>query len=210
MTMPNTETGMTKTLLIATHNHGKLREFELLFADLPLQIISLDDVGIQWDVDETGRTFEENARLKAQAYCDATHLLTLADDSGLEVDALGGEPGVLSARYGGAEFTPQQQYELVLGRMKAVPYERRQARFRCVIAIARPDRPVLMAEGTIEGEIAYEARGEGGFGYDPIFYVPSCGMTTAQLSKEEKNRISHRGLAAQAAKKILEQIISEA
>jgi XTP/dITP diphosphohydrolase len=196
-------------LLIATHNQGKLREFAQIFADLPLQLVSLDDAGIPWEVDETGDTFEANARLKAQAYCDATGLPTLADDSGLIVDALGGEPGVLSARYGGPGLTPVQQYELVLERMRAVPPGQRQARFRCVIAFARPGHPIQCVSGDIEGEIGYGPRGEAGFGYDPIFYLPGGGPSTAELPPDEKNRISHRGVAARAVKPLIEEILRE-
>ena len=190
-------------LLIASHNQGKLREFAQIFSDLPLELVSLDDAGIEWDVEESGDTFEANARLKAQAYADAAGMATLADDSGLIVDALGGEPGVLSARYGGPGLTPQQRYELVLERMKNVPPGLRQARFRCVIALARPGHPIQCVSGDIEGEIGYEPRGDGGFGYDPIFYLPGGGPSTAELPPDEKNRISHRGVAANAAKAIL-------
>jgi XTP/dITP diphosphohydrolase len=196
-------------LLIATHNLGKLREFAQIYADLSLQLVSLDDVGITWDVDETGDTFEANARLKAQAYSDATGLPTLADDSGLIIDALGGEPGVLSARYGGPGLNPVQRYELVLELMRSVPPGRRQARFRCVIALARPGHPIQCASGDIEGEIGYVPRGDAGFGYDPIFYLPGGGPSTAELPPDEKNRISHRGVAARAAKPLIEEILRE-
>jgi XTP/dITP diphosphohydrolase len=194
-------------LLIATHNPGKLREFAQIFADLPIQLVSLDDASINWDVDESGNTFEANALLKAQAYSDATGLPTLADDSGLIVDALGGEPGVLSARYGGPGLTPVQRYELVLERMRSVPPGRRQARFRCVIALARPGHPIQIVSGDIEGEIGFGPRGDAGFGYDPIFYLPAGGPSMAELPPDEKNRISHRGVAARAAKPLIVEIL---
>lgn len=199
---------MNQTLLLATHNIGKLREFQQIFAALPLQVISLADAGITWEVEEMGQTFEENARLKAQAYRHATQLLTLADDSGLEVDALGGAPGVHSARYGGPNLASQQRVVLLLEQLKEVPAGKRQARFRCVIALAQPHGPIQTTEGVCEGEIAFAPRGAGGFGYDPVFYLPEYGLTMAELPPEVKNRISHRGRAADAAKQIVQAIIA--
>ncbi|MBI5878861.1 MAG: XTP/dITP diphosphatase [Chloroflexi bacterium] len=190
---------MHTKLLIATHNQGKVREFAHIFADLPLTLLSLDDAGVTWEVEETGATFEANARLKAEAYCRATGLPTLAEDSGLEVDALDGAPGVYSARYGGPGLTPVQRYELLLERMRAIPAGQRQARFRSVIALAAPGRPPQVAEGACPGEIAGTPRGAGGFGYDPVFFMPEFGRTMAELSLEEKNRASHRARAARAA-----------
>ncbi len=194
-------------LLIATHNPHKMREYRQIFQDLPLELVSLDDVGITAEVEETGKTFEENARLKAHVYCQASHLPTLADDSGLEVEALGGEPGVRSARYAGAHATAEQRYRLLLERMKHVPPGQRQARFRCLIALAQPNGSIQVVEGICPGQIALEPKGMGGFGYDPVFYLPSFGRTMAELSDTEKNRISHRGLAAAAIKDILRQLI---
>ncbi len=195
-------------LLIATHNPGKLREFQQIFAGAPLQVVSLDDVSIGWEVQETGSTFEDNARLKALAYREASGLPTLADDSGLEVEALGGGPGVQSARYGGSGLTPQARYELVLDRMKDVPSGNRRAHFRCVIAVAWPGKPVLAVEGDCPGEITFEPRGSEGFGYDPIFFLPRYGCTMAELPPGEKNRISHRGRAAEAAKDLILKLLS--
>ena len=184
-------------LLVATHNQGKVAEFAHMLADLQLEWLGLDEAGITADVAETGHTFSANAWLKAEAYAQQTGLLTLADDSGLEVDALGGEPGVYTARYGGAELSHQQRYERLLANMAAVPPEQRTARFRCVIAVAAEDgRHLLEAEGICEGHIALAPAGNYGFGYDPVF-VPlgEDGRTMAQLPPERKHQISHRGRA---------------
>jgi XTP/dITP diphosphohydrolase len=194
-------------LLIATRNPGKLREYERLLAGVPLSLTYLDREGITHEVEETGETFTENAVRKAQEYARLSGLLTLADDSGLEVDALGGEPGVHSARYAGQEADDEDRYELLLGRMKGVPWEERGARFRCVIAVAEPEGETYTAEGTCEGVIAYAPQGDYGFGYDPIFYLPEHDKTMAQLPPEVKNRISHRARAAQEIRDTLEGIL---
>jgi XTP/dITP diphosphohydrolase len=188
-------------LLVATHNRGKLREFEQIFEGMGLELLSLDDVGISWDVDETGETFEANARLKAEMYGAATGLPTLADDSGLEVDALGGAPGVFSARYGDPDLTSEQRYELVLEKLSSVPPERRTARFYCVIALAVPGKPIVTVDGEVTGVIASGPRGSGGFGYDPVFYLPEYALTMAELPADTKNRISHRANAAEKLKR---------
>lgn len=193
-------------LLIATHNRGKLIEYQAMFGDLPFELVTLDDVGIQNDVEETGATLAENARRKALAYARQSGLLTLADDSGLEVDALGGEPGVHSKRYAGANKTDAERNAFLLAKLHNVPSGQRAARFRCVIAIATPDGNLWETEGTCEGEIAFDARGTNGFGYDPIFHVTERGMRMAELSTAEKNKISHRARAAEKAKVILKQI----
>jgi XTP/dITP diphosphohydrolase len=190
-------------LLIASHNQGKVKEFQQLFTDFPLEIISLDDAGIEWNVDENGKTFDANARLKAEAYGIAAGLATLADDSGLEVDALGGEPGVLTARFGGPGLTPQDRNELLLEKMKSVPDGRRQARFLCAIALAWPGKAIQSVAGICEGEIAQGPKGEGGFGYDPIFFLPEFGCTMAELPAEIKNRVSHRARAVAAASELI-------
>jgi XTP/dITP diphosphohydrolase len=195
-------------ILVATHNPGKLREYADLLADLPVEWLSLDDVGISVEVEETGQTFEENARLKAVGYADQSGLPTLADDSGLEIDALGGEPGVFSARYGGPGATDPDRYGLVLGKLKGIPLEQRAARFRCVIAVAVPGEELLTAHGICEGAIAFEPRGSKGFGYDPIFWLAEYGATLAELGPGVKNRISHRGQAVQAIKPGLAALIA--
>jgi XTP/dITP diphosphohydrolase len=190
---------MTK-LLIATHNSGKVKEYQKLLAGLPLELTHLAEEGLDMEVAETGESFAENAILKANAYARASGLLTLADDSGLEVDALNGEPGIHSARYAGSEASDEERYQLLLENLKDVPWERRTARFRCVIAVATPDGEVRTAEGTCEGIIAFEPQGEHGFGYDPVFYLPEHGRTMAELPPQTKNNISHRARAAQEAR----------
>jgi XTP/dITP diphosphohydrolase len=188
-------------LLIATRNPGKAREFAHIFADLGVLLRTLDDLGIDFEVEETGTTFAENARLKAEGYMQASGLPTLADDSGLEVAALGGAPGVHSARYGGVKGRAQLDY--LLKQMEGIPFHERVARFVCVIALARPGGETIFVEGTLSGVIEQEPRGEGGFGYDPLFYVLDEDRTLAELSPEHKNRISHRAAAAREARAVL-------
>jgi|YNPNPStandDraft_1061719.scaffolds.fasta_scaffold32904_2 XTP/dITP diphosphohydrolase len=185
-------------ILIATHNRGKLREYAALLAGLPIEWVTLDDVGVSTEVEETGSTFEQNALLKAEAYARLSGLPTLADDSGLEVDALGGAPGVQSARYAGSDASDADRYRLLLERMKNVPDAQRSARFRCVVALYIPGGEVYTAEGICEGRITHAPRGTYGFGYDPVFFVNECGVTMAELAPEIKNRISHRARAVQA------------
>jgi XTP/dITP diphosphohydrolase len=193
-----------RDLLVATTNLHKLEEYRAIFSDLPYRLLSLQDIRLDVDVEETGTTFAENAELKARSYAQASGLLTLADDSGLEIDALGGAPGVFSARFAGRDTSYEERFRLILERLKGLPTEQRGARFRCVIAIAEPSGSTRLVEGVIEGVIADAPRGERGFGYDPIFLVPEIGMTTAELTAEDKNRISHRGRAAQLARVLLE------
>jgi XTP/dITP diphosphohydrolase len=194
-------------LLIATHNSGKMREYRQLLRDAPFELVSLDDLGITEEVEETGDTFEENARLKALAYARLSGMLTLSDDSGLEVDALNGEPGIRSARYGGdANATDQDRVRMLLSNLEGVPWEKRTARFRCVIVISRPKGDDASVVGSVAGMIQYRPEGNEGFGYDPVFYLPSYGQTMAQLSLEEKNRISHRSDAARKAVTALQRI----
>ncbi len=194
-----------RKLLIATHNPGKIREYQTLLADLPLLVTSLRAEGIVDDVEETGDTFAANARLKARAYAHQSGLWTWADDSGLEVDALDGRPGVYSARYAGPGATDRDRYQKVLAELQQYPERPRSARFWCVVAIASPDDEIFTAEASVEGEIIAAARGEHGFGYDPIFYLPDLGKTMAELPAEIKNQISHRGKASVAAKALLQR-----
>jgi XTP/dITP diphosphohydrolase len=195
---------MTK-LLIATNNPGKIREYQEIFTTLPLSLTSLAAEGIDLDPAETGSTFEANARLKALAFAAASPWLTLADDSGLEIDALHGEPGVFSARYGNSRKEDHRaRYQMVLEKMKAVPWSERTARFRCVVALALGPEIIGVGQGTVEGFIAFSAKGQGGFGYDPVFFIPAYGQTLAQLPALEKHRISHRGRAARAARPLIE------
>ena len=186
-------------LLLATGNKHKLDELKSLFQNLPYELVSPPEIGIYAKVDETGGSFKENARLKAVAFAASSHILSLADDSGLEVDALGGEPGVLSARYAGANATDTERIKFLLSRLKGVPEGKRQAKFRCVIAIATPEDNVHLFSGECRGIITFKPSGEGGFGYDPIFYLPQIGKTMAELPQKEKNSISHRGQAAAKA-----------
>lgn len=201
---------MTHQLLIATHNPGKVAEYRSLLADLHLTVTWLDEVGITEDVEETEETFEGNAILKARHYAGLTGLWTWADDSGLEVDALDGRPGVFSARYGGKGLTDEERYRKVLGEMTAVPDEQRTARFRCVVAIAQPGGHVDTRSGALEGVIAREPKGSHGFGYDPIFYIPGFQATLAELERGVKNEMSHRAEAAAKAREMLGVMLSEA
>jgi XTP/dITP diphosphohydrolase len=194
-------------LLVATNNPGKVREYEALLKGLPLTLTYPAQEGIDVEVEETGSTFAENACLKAAAYARASGLLTLADDSGLEVDALEGAPGTRSARYAGQGASDEDRYRLLLSKLEEVPWERRTARFRCVIAVATLQGEVHTAEGTCEGVIAFEPKGEHGFGYDPVFYMLEHGQTMAELEPEIKNRISHRAQAAEGARGILKELL---
>ena len=189
----------TPKLLVATRNPGKMRELTQLLGDVPCQLVSLDDVGTDHEVDETGSTFDENATLKAEAYSRISGLITLADDSGLEVDALGGEPGVRSARYAGPDATDADLVAFLLANLAETPQATWTARFRCAIAVAAPGEDVELHSGSCEGRIVSSPRGENGFGYDPIFEFPDLGLTMAELPTRLKNRLSHRALAARRA-----------
>jgi XTP/dITP diphosphohydrolase len=200
-------------VLIATTNPGKLREYRRLFEDVPeSRVVSPNDLEVWVEVAETGETLEENALLKARALYEAMPdtlrregVGVLGDDSGLEVDALGGAPGVYSNRWAGPNTTPTQRNELLLERLRDVPDEQRTARFRCAIALVSPDGQEYMVDGAVEGQIAHDLRGSGGFGYDPLFELPD-GKRMAELSPDEKNIISHRGVAgAKAARLVLEE-----
>ena len=190
-------------LLLATNNKAKMREYKSLLQGLPYEVVTLAEQGITTVVDEAGESLEENARLKATALAAESQLLSLADDSGLEVDALGGEPGPLSARYAGEGASDIERINYLLARLKDVPEEKRTARFRCVIAIATPDEEVNICSGECRGFITLAPRGEQGFGYDPVFYLPELGKTMAELPLELKNQVSHRGQAARKARELL-------
>ncbi|MDE3075902.1 MAG: RdgB/HAM1 family non-canonical purine NTP pyrophosphatase [Chloroflexota bacterium] len=192
-------------LLIATKNPHKVQEYRELLAGLRYTLRSLNDLGIEEDVEEAGDSFEANARLKAERYAELSGLLTLADDSGLEVDALGGEPGVQSRRWAGERVTDAERNQSLLERLQDVPEGRRTARFRCAIAIAEPGRPTLVVEGRCAGSIASEPRGSHGFGYDPVFFVSELGQTLGQAPAAVKNRVSHRARAARAARAALQE-----
>ncbi|MBN2005321.1 MAG: RdgB/HAM1 family non-canonical purine NTP pyrophosphatase [Anaerolineae bacterium] len=193
-------------ILLATHNQGKRREWLPLLAGLDIELILPDDLGLFTEVEETGETYRENALLKARALAAASGLPALADDSGLEVDALEGAPGVRSARYhlGGDEV----RYRALLKALENVSSTSdRSARFRCIAALVLPDGREFVTEGVCEGLIGFEPRGEAGFGYDPVFFVPEANCTMAELPPEEKNRISHRARAAQAMRKVLTTLL---
>jgi XTP/dITP diphosphohydrolase len=192
-----------RKLVVATKNEGKWRETAQILADLPFEVVSLSDYPDAPDVEETGATFVENAIIKARAYAAFAGELTLADDSGLEVDALDGAPGVYSSRF--APTTPERNAKL-LDLMKDVPDDRRSARFRCAIAIAAPDGGLWIAEGAVEGVISREEKGSSGFGYDPVFYLPDRGKHMAELTSDEKNAISHRGRALREVRTVLAAI----
>ena len=194
---------MRQKLLLATNNPGKVHEYRLLLSGVPFELVTPAAEGITTVVNETGTSFEENARLKATALAAESGLLALADDSGLEVDALGGEPGHLSARYAGENASDRDRVGFLLSRLKDVPREKRTARFRCVIALATPGGEVELCYGECRGYIILEPRGKYGFGYDPVFYLPELGKTMAELPLSLKNQISHRGQAARKAAEIL-------
>ena len=193
-----------RKIVVGTRNNGKVREIQTALADLPFAVVGLPETDIP-DVEETGTTFQENAILKARHYCQFTGEYCLADDSGLEVDALDGEPGVYSARYAGLDATDAANNEKLLTVLKDVPPSGRTARFRSVLVLVGPDGSLLLVDGVCEGVILDEARGTGGFGYDPLFYMPSQGKTMAEMTIEEKNRISHRGNALNAFKHLVLQ-----
>jgi XTP/dITP diphosphohydrolase len=197
---------LNKKLLLATSNKGKAREYRALLRGVPYEITTMAEQGFTMDIEETGASFEENARLKATSLAAASGLLSLADDSGLEVDALGGEPGVRSNRYAGEDASDEDKYLFLLDKLKDVPDEKRTARFRCVIAIVAPDGKVELCYGECRGIITNEPKGENGFGYDPVFFIPELGKTMAELKPEEKNRISHRARAAEKAREELMKI----
>lgn len=197
-------TPVTKpSLLLATYNKGKIREFRSILSGIPYEILTLTDCGITKEVEESGETYEQNALLKATSMASLSCLLTMADDSGLEVDALGGEPGVRSARYAGENKTDADKIAFLLAKLKDAPDKGRNAQFRCVIAIAVPNGKAILFSGTCQGVITAEPRGTQGHGYDPIFYIPELGKAMAELTMAEKNRVSHRAKAAAKAKEYL-------
>ncbi len=194
-----------KRIVFATGNEGKLREIRMILEDLGLEILSAREAGIAAEAEENGSTYEENALIKARAAAALAgeDTVVMADDSGLEVDALNREPGIYSARYMGEDTSYRIKNRAIIDRLAGVPDEKRTARFVCAIAGVLPDGTELTARGTIEGRIGYGERGSRGFGYDPIFYVPEFGKTTAELSEEEKNQVSHRGRALRNMKEEL-------
>ena len=194
-------------LIFATGNEGKMKEIRMILGDLDYEILSMKEAGITADIVEDGKTFEENAVIKARAIAELTQEIVLADDSGLEIDYINKEPGIYSARYMGEDTSYHIKNQNLIERLKDAKEEERTARFVCAIAAAFPNGEVLTTIGTIEGRIAHEEKGENGFGYDPIFYVLEFGCTTAELSEAAKNEISHRGNALRAMKEKLKDKI---
>ncbi|MEI5905610.1 XTP/dITP diphosphatase [Bacillus spongiae] len=201
---------MERNVLIATKNKGKAKEFERMFAPYGFQVTTLLDIENAIDIEETGTSFVENALLKAETAAKEYQTMVIADDSGLAVDALNGEPGVYSARYAGSEKSDEANIEKVLEQLEGMNKEKRTAHFCCTLAVAAPGKQSVTVEGKCEGIITEEKRGENGFGYDPIFFVPSLGKTMAEMSPLEKNQISHRGNALKKLESILPTIINEA
>ena len=194
-----------KKIIFATGNQDKMREIREILADMDVEVVSMKEAGIHADIVEDGSTFEENAVIKAKTICELTGEITLADDSGLEIDYLNKEPGIYSARYMGHETSYREKNANLISRLDGVPKEKRTARFVCAIAAALSDGNSLVTRGTIEGYIGWEECGSNGFGYDPIFYLYENDKSTAELSAEEKNAISHRGKALRQMKKMLEE-----
>ena len=192
-------------VVLASQNPHKLREIQTILSEYGMEVVLQSDFGLHIDVDETGETFEENSYLKAKAVLDATGLPTVADDSGLAVDVLGGEPGVYSARYGGPAYvTDRDRTNLLLEKLRGVRPDERTARFICVITMLMPDGEKLVGHGSVEGVITTEPHGDGGFGYDPVFYIPKEGMTYAEMGSERKNQMSHRANALRQLERLLE------
>ena len=192
-----------RKIIFATGNAGKMKEIREILKDLDAEVLSMKEAGVEADIVEDGKTFEENAVIKAKTVCELTGEIALADDSGLEIDYLNKEPGIYSARYMGEDTSYGIKNANLIERLEGVPDEKRTARFVCAIAAAFPDGTVKTVRGTMEGRIGYEEAGENGFGYDPIFYLPEYGCSSAELSMEEKNKISHRGKALRAIKEEL-------
>jgi len=194
-------------IIFATKNIGKVREVKMILEDMEADIFTMTEAGIDIEVEETGETFEENAVLKAEAIMEESDCLVLADDSGLEIDCLGGDPGVHSARFMGYDTPYEEKNAKILQMLEDVPEEKRTARFVSVIAAAFPDGRTVTVRGTVEGIIGYEQKGTNGFGYDPIFYIPELGKYSAELTLEEKNKISHRGKALRLMKEKLREMM---
>ena len=192
-------------IIFATGNAGKIREINAIMADTGMEVVSVKDAGIQIDVEENGKTYEENAFIKARAAAAVSKDIVMADDSGLEIDYLNGEPGIYSARYLGEDTSYRIKNADLVSRLEGVPDEKRTARFVCAIAAVLPDGRELTVRAAIEGRIGYEEKGANGFGYDPIFYVPEFQKTTAELTETEKNEVSHRGKALRLMKEELKK-----
>lgn len=195
-------------IVFATTNVGKIKEIKEILGDFPIEVVSMKEMRVTTDVEENGSTFEENSLIKAREISKLTGLPALADDSGLEVDYLNGEPGIYSARYLGRNTDYNYKNNYIIDKLKEAKGKERSARFVCVISLVLPDGREFVKKGVMEGRIAYEIKGENGFGYDPIFYLPEYGRTSAELSSEEKNKISHRGRALMEMKELIAEICS--
>lgn len=195
-----------KKIIFATGNEGKMKEIRMILGDLGIELLSLKEADIDADVKEDGKTFEENAVIKAREIMKLTGEIVMADDSGLEVDALNKEPGIYSARYMGYDTSYHIKNQNIIDRLEGKQGAERSARFVCAIAAAFPDGRILTARATMEGEIGYEEKGENGFGYDPIFYLPEYGCYSGELPLEEKNKLSHRGKALRLLKEELKKL----
>ena len=198
---------MKKRIIFATGNEGKMREIRMILEDLGVPVLSMKEAGISADIEENGKSFAENAAIKAKAIMEMTGEIVMADDSGLEIDYLDGAPGIYSARFMGEDTSYDIKNKALIDKLAGVPDEKRTARFVCAIACALPDGQILESRGTMEGIIGYEIKGENGFGYDQIFYLPECGCTSAEISPEKKNELSHRGKALRAMKEKLEKYL---
>ena len=198
---------MDKRIIFATGNEGKMKEIRMILADLGIPVVSMKEAGITADVEENGTSFEENAIIKAKAIMELTGEMVMADDSGLEIDYLDGAPGIYSARFMGEDTSYDIKNQALIDKLAGVPDEKRTARFACSIACALPDGRVLTSYGAMEGIIGYEIKGANGFGYDPIFYLPEYGCTSAEISPEQKNELSHRGKALRSMKEKLQEIL---
>ena len=193
-----------KKIIFATGNEGKMREVRMILAGMGMTVVSMKEAGVRADIVEDGKTFEENAVIKAKAVMEVTGQIAMAADSGMVIAYLNGEPGIYSARYMGEDTSYDIKNQNLIDRLEGVAEEKRTARFVCAIACALPDGTVLTSEGTMEGIIGYESRGKNGFGYDPVFYLPECGCSSAELTPEKKNELSHRGKALRKMREKLE------
>ena len=194
-------------IIIATKNNDKVLEIREILADMPFSIKCMKDIGMYDEIDECGSTFEENAMIKAKYIFDKTGVIVIADDSGLEIDFLDGEPGIYSARFAGEDASYEEKINVILSRLSDASFEERIARFVCAVAVCLPDGREFVVRDTCEGYIALETKGKNGFGYDPIFYMKEYDMTTAEMEPDMKNRVSHRGKALQSMKKKLDELI---
>ncbi len=200
---------MGKRIIFATGNEGKMREIRMILAGLGIPVVSMKEAGVSADIEENGKSFAENAAIKAKAIMEMTGEIVMADDSGLEIDYLDGAPGIYSARFMGEDTSYDIKNAAILEKLRGVPDERRTARFVCAIACAFPDGQMLETYDTMEGRIGYEIKGGNGFGYDPIFYLPECGCTSAEVSPEKKNELSHRGKALRKMEILLRRHFAE-